>query len=133
MSTKQKTPASGNDVRGWGIANRPDLVAEPREGETFARGRVGKALVEAYHEANPDRVYTPRHKNERTFELTESTRDSKGRKRSRKVSVTLSQVRELAGELAKAKGVPSNAALEAAAEELSNRAQARKDEARANA
>ena len=123
---KRNVTVGGNEVRVWGLDNRPELVSVKRDGEKFARGRIRKELVEAYQEANPTHVYVPGHKTERTFELTERTQDSKGRNRSRKVEVTLSRVRELAGEVCAQRGIPSAAAIEAASDALSAEAQARK-------
>lgn len=127
---KQKTVVSGRTVREWGIDNAPDLVAAPREGESFARGRISKELVSRYEEATGN-VYSPGHRDERVFEVAEVTRDKNGRKRTTKRSLTLTQVRELAGEVCGSRGLPSAAALEAASEALSQQAQARKDAARA--
>lgn len=124
---KQKTiEVGGNEVRTWGQTNRPDLVSVAREGEKFARGRIRNELVAAYEEANPGHKYVAGHQTERTFELTERTKDSKGRNRSRKVEVTLSRVRELAGEACGSRGLPSATALEVAEIALSAEAQARK-------
>jgi hypothetical protein len=128
---KQKTPVSGNTVRTWGAEHAPDLVAVPRDGETFARGRISKALVERYEDENPGMVYVAGTKDERTFEVPEVTRDKRGRKRTTKRTLTLSQVRELAGDAMGSRGLPSAAALAAASERLSEQAQARKASANA--
>lgn len=120
MSKRNRTPASANEVRSWGLANGQDVPA-PREGENFARGRISKALVEAYETANPDREYVAGFKPERTFTLTVTKQDKRGRNYSRKVEKTLSQVRELAGMASNSKGVPSAeniAAAEAALSEV---------------
>jgi hypothetical protein len=123
---KRTVEVGGNEVRAWGIENAPTLVAAPREGETFARGRISNALVLAYETANPGNKYVAGHKSESIYTLTERTTDARGRNRSRKVEVSLSQVRELAGEGFSSHGVPSAEALAAAEETLSAQAAARK-------
>ena len=116
---KNHTPASANEVRQWGLDNGQDVPA-PREGESFARGRISKALVEAYETANPDREYVAGYKPERTFTLTVTKFDKRGRRRTSKVEKTLSQVRELAGLATNSKGVPSAEALATAEAALSD-------------
>jgi hypothetical protein len=118
MSKRNRTPASANEVRQWGVENGHDVPA-PREGETFARGRISKSLVEAFETANPGREYVAGHKPERTFTLTVTKQDKRGRKYSRKVEKTLSQVRELAGLASNAKGLPSAESIAAAEAALS--------------
>lgn len=120
MSKRNRTPATANEVRQWGAENGHEAPA-PREGETFTRGRISKSLVEAYETANPDREYVPGFRPERTFTLTVTKQDKRGRRYSRKVEKTLSQVRELAGMASNAKGLPSAeniAAAEAALSEV---------------
>jgi hypothetical protein len=118
MGKRNRTPASANEVRAWGLENGQE-VAAPREGESFARGRISKALVEAFESANPDREYVAGHKPERTFTLTVTKQDKRGRNYTRKVEKTLSQVRELAGLASNAKGLPSAEAIATAEAALS--------------
>ena len=114
-----KTVVGATEVRTWAAeTGHPDLKA-PREGESAARGRMSQRLI-ADFEAATGNVYQAGHRPVQTFEVTVTKRDSKGRKRSRKVTKSRAEVLEAAGLATNHKGVVSKAALEAASVALSD-------------
>lgn len=118
MGKRNRTPVSGNEVRVWGQSNGFEGKS-PREGESFPRGRISRALVEAYEAANPGHEYTPGHTSEPTVTLIPTGKN--GRKlKPRTVSLTEARQRaERAGASVSTRGVLSKVAVEAAESDLS--------------
>lgn len=122
MGKQKQVAVGGNEVRQWAAGQAEFSGAKfltPKEGEKFARGRLPKAVIEAYEKANKGKVYQSGVKPEATVTLTLRSQDKNGRNRSRKVEVSLDRARELAGEAAGKRGVLSQTAIEAASVALS--------------
>lgn len=116
---KNVTVVGAAEVRAWAAStNHPDLK-QPREGESAARGRMSQRLISDYQDATGNR-YEAGHREVATYEVPVTKRDSKGRKRTRKVTKSRAEVLELAGLATNHKGVVSKAALEAASAALSD-------------
>lgn len=85
MPRKTPTPATAADVRAW--AKRP----------ADQRGRLPKATVQAYLKAHPGTEYVGA-TSESTVTVPVVGVDSAGRKRTRKVTLTVTEAREALGQ-----------------------------------
>lgn len=113
----KQTAVSAPAVRAY-FAEHPERIPEgDKSVQPKARGRLSPAAKARFAEDNPSQTYAEKavYDNAKVT-LVVVKQDAKGRKRTKKVEVSASQARTLAGDLAGKRGRLSEKALAAAAE-----------------
>ena len=113
----KQTAVSAPTVRAY-FAEHPERIPEgDKSVQPKARGRISPAAKARYAEDNPGKSYAEKTAYETAdVVLTVVTRDRKGHKRTKKVTLAASKARVLAGDKAGKRGRLSADALTAAAE-----------------
>lgn len=106
MSARKNVPAAA--VRTW--AREAGLAVG-------ARGILDPAIVKAFHKANKGKVYEPKVAEGRTVTVSVATTDSRGRNRTAKRTVSLTEARKVLG----AEGKRGRISTKRLAEALSDR------------
>lgn len=93
---------SASEVRAWGREHL-DVSEHPSLSET-ARGKIGPAVIEAFHKANKGKVYEPKVAESATITVPVVMLDKAGRKTTRDMTLTTAEARDLLGRPRNQKG-----------------------------